>query len=129
EVLPVTELAQRSEQYIRKAEVEQQKRHELQGKLAEAEQQMQHLNQQADLLNARKQTMLTQLQADTLEDAGFKIQAGNKRTQLEQTLAGEEQSITHLLKVAQLAEAETLLAQAVSTELKAQLLALRDEDD
>lgn len=129
EVIPVTELAQRSEQYIRKAEAEQQKLHELQGRLAEAEQQMQHLNQQADLLNARKQTMLTQLQADTLEDAGFKIQAGNKRTQLEQTLAGEEQSITHLLKVAQLAEAETLLAQADSTELKAQLLALRDEDD
>ena len=127
--VPVTELAQHSEQHIRKAEEEQQKLHELQGRLAEAEQQMQHLNQQSEVLNARKQTMLTQLQADTLEDAGFKIQAAAKKTQLEQSHADEEQTITHLLKLAHATEAEELLAQADSAELKTQLLALRDEDD
>ncbi len=129
EGIPVAELALHSAQRIRKAEEEHKKLQELQGRLAEAEQHRLQLNQKASELNARKQAMLTQLQADTLEDAGFKIQAGAKKTQLEQVLTDEEQTIIHLLKLAHPAEAEDLLAQADSAALKEQLLGLREQDE
>lgn len=129
EGIPVAELAMHSAQHIRKAEDEYKKLQELQGRLAEAEQHRLQLNQKAGELNAKKQAMLTQLQADTLEDAGFKIQAGAKKTQLEQVLTDEEQTIAHLLKLAHPAEAEDLLAQADSGGLKEQLLGLREQDE
>lgn len=129
EVISATELAMLSEKYIRNAEEEQQKLRALQGRLAETEQQMQLLNQQYDVLNARKQTMFLHLQVDTLEEAGFKIQAGVKKAQLEQSLTDEEQTITHLLKLAEPGEAEERLAQVDSADLKTQLQTLRETDD
>lgn len=129
ETVPVTELAAGCEQHIRKAEEQQQQLRGLKGRLAETEQQMQAYERQAEVLEARKQAMLEQLQADNLEDAGFKIQAAAKKAQLEQLLANEEQAIIQLLKLAHPAEAEDMLVQADSGELKAQLQILREQDE
>ena len=129
DALPVAELAARSEQHIRKAEEEQQKLLGLRGRLAEAAQQMQVFERQAEVLGARKDTMLAQLQADNLEEAGLKIQAAAKKAGLEQSRAGEEQTITYLLKLAQPAEAEALLEHADNTVLKAELQTLREQDE
>lgn len=122
----VSDLAHNCSQMIRKAEDEQQKLLGLQGRLAEAEQQMQNLNRQGDVLVARKEAMLGQLQADSLEDAVVKLQAAEEKARLEQASNGEEQTLLRLLRLAQPAEAETMLAQADSSELKIQLQTLHE---